>query len=182
MLNFNWKRMLGVTIALATLSVPAMADDASDLAAYRKAEAIAKEHLANFDTLDFDVFNEQQWDRIKESHSADVKVYWPDGRVTEGIETHINDMKYLFSFAPDTRISEHPVKMADGEWTSVIGVFEGTFTKPMKLADGKEIAPTGKAFKIKMATVGHWTEEGTMDEEYLFFDNKAYMDQIGLGQ
>ncbi|MNL81375.1 hypothetical protein D3C87_2084680 [compost metagenome] len=52
----------------------------------------------------------------------------------------------------------------------------------MILADGTEIAPTGKAFNIRMATVGHWNGEGTMDEEYLFFDNKAYMDQLGLGQ
>jgi len=32
-----------------------------------------------------------------------------------------------------------------------------------------------------MVTVGHW-KNGTMDEEYLFWDNQSFMQQIGLGQ
>jgi SnoaL-like polyketide cyclase len=79
------------------------------------------------------------------------------------------------------RILEHPVKFASGDWTSVIGVMEGTFTKPMPTPDGKTIPPTGKAYKIKMCTVGHW-KNGTMDEEYLFWDNLTFTKQIGLAQ
>ena len=66
-----------------------------------------------------------------------------------------------------------------GEWTSVIGVMEGTFTQPMPTVDGSTIAPTGKAFKITMCTVGHWTH-GVMDEEYLFWDGATYAKQMGL--
>jgi hypothetical protein len=58
---------------------------------------------------------------------------------------------------------------------------EGTFTKPMHTPDGKSIPPTGKAFTLPMATIGHW-KNGVMDEEYLFWDNQAYMKGIGLGQ
>ena len=72
-----------------------------------------------------------------------------------------------------------PAKVAQGEWISVIGVMEGTFTKPMPAGNGKSIAPTGKAFKIMMCTVGHW-KNVVMDEEYLFWDNQTYMKQIGL--
>lgn len=32
-----------------------------------------------------------------------------------------------------------------------------------------------------MATIGHWTKAGVMDEEYLFWDNQDFMKQIGLG-
>ena len=39
----------------------------------------------------------------------------------------------------------------------------------------------GKAFKLVMCTVGHW-KNGTMDEEYLFWDNQSYMTQLGLGK
>jgi len=85
----------------------------------------------------------------------------------------------MFIYAPDTRIREHPVKIAAGEWTSVIGVMEGTFTKPMPTGDGKSIPPTGKAFKLVMSTVGHW-KNGVMDEEYLFWDNQTFMKQVGL--
>ena len=58
---------------------------------------------------------------------------------------------------------------------------EKTFTKPMPIGGGKTIAPTGKAYKITMATIGHW-KAGVMDEEYLFWDNQEFMKEIGLGK
>jgi predicted ester cyclase len=101
--------------------------------------------------------------------------------VTHGIDKHIEDLKAMFVYAPDTRIQVHSVKIAQGEWTSVVGVMEGTFTKPMPTGDGKAIAPTGKAFKLNMCTVGHWVN-GVMDQEYLFWDNQTFMRQIGLAK
>jgi hypothetical protein len=56
---------------------------------------------------------------------------------------------------------------------------EGSFTQPMPVGGGKTIAPTGKAFTLPMATIGHW-KNGVMDEEWLFWDNQAFMKQIGL--
>jgi hypothetical protein len=138
-----------------------------------------EKHLKIFDELDFDVFSNQQWDRLKESHAENIKVYWPDGHVTEGIAVHIEDLKKLFVHAPDTRIKEHPIKFGSGNYTLVTGVFEGTFTKPMPIGNGKFMAPTGKAFKMPMATVGIW-ENGVMKEEHLFWDNQTYAKQIGL--
>ena len=136
-------------------------------------------HLKIFDELDFDVFSNQQWDRLKESHAKDIKVYWPDGHIAQGIDIHIEDLKKLFVHAPDTRIKEHPIKFGSGNYTLVTGVFEGTFTKPMPIGNGKFIQPTGKAFKMPMATVGIW-ENGVMKEEHLFWDNQTYAKQIGL--
>ena len=109
-------------------------------------------------------------------------MHWPDGHATKGLEKHIEDLKAMFVYAADTRIKEHPVKIGTGEWTSVVGVMEGTFTKPKPLPDGKSIPPTGKSFKLVMCTVGHWTKAGVMDEEYLFWDNATYMKQLGIGQ
>jgi SnoaL-like polyketide cyclase len=178
----NLRTLALAAVAAASLTTAAFADDAADLQRYRDAEKLGLQHLEKFDTLDFDVFTNQKWDRLKESHSANIKVYWPDGRVTEGIDTHIDDLKYMFSFAPDTRIFEHPIKLHTGEWTSVVGYMDGTFSKPMKLADGTEIPPTGKSYRIRMSTVGHWGPEGTMTEEYLFWDNQSFMKQIGLAK
>ena len=186
MITFNMTNNLRVlaqvcvVVTTAALSTLAMADN-SELARYQMAEKLAKTEIATFDTLDFDVFTNQKWDRLHESHSKDVIVHWPDGHQTKGIERHIEDLKAMFVYAPDTRIQEHPVKIAQGEWTSVIGIMEGTFTKPMPIGDGKTIAPTGKSFKLIMCTVGHW-KNGVMDEEYLFWDNQSYMKQIGLAQ
>ena len=164
------------------LAGPVLADDTSDLARYRESEAIGKQRLETFDVLDFDVFTNQKRDRPKESHAKNIRVHWPDGHVTEGIDVHISDIKNMFTYAHDTRIKEHPNKLQDGEWTSAVGEMEGTFSQPMILADGTAIPPTGKAFKLKMVTVGHWTSDGVMDEEYLFWDSMAFMNQIGLGK
>lgn len=153
----------------------------AELARYQAAEKLVGERLTTFDTLDFDVFTNQTWDRLHESHAADIVVHWPDGRTTQGIDTHIEDLKGMFVYAPDTRIETHPVRFGQGEWTGVIGVLEGTFTRPMPLPDGQQILPTGKAFKITMATIGRW-EGGVMKEEYLFWDNATFMRQIGLMQ
>lgn len=50
----------------------------------------------------------------------------------------------------------------------------------MLLPDGKAIPPTGKAYRLPMATIGHWNGYGVMDEEYLYWDNGEFMKQIGL--
>jgi SnoaL-like polyketide cyclase len=143
-------------------------------------EEIAKD-LVTFDTLDYTVFSNQEWTRLHESHATDVKVYWPDGHMTQGIEVHIQDLKALFVYAPDTRIKEHPIRFGSGKYTAVTGVFEGTFTKPMPVGNGKFIQPTGKAFKMPMATIALW-ENGVIVEEHLFWDNLTYMRQIGLAK
>jgi SnoaL-like polyketide cyclase len=140
----------------------------------------ADQNIATFDDLDFNVFANQAWDQLSRSHSKDILVHWPDGHTTKGIEKHIEDLAAMFVYAPDTRIKAHPVKFGVGEWTCVIGVMEGTFTKPMPIANGKTVQPTGKSFKIPMCTVGHWNNQGIMDEEYLFWDNATYMKQLGL--
>jgi hypothetical protein len=135
-------------------------------------------NLANFDDLDLNVFTGQKWDELPKSHSKDIVVHWPDGHSTTGIDVHISDLKAMFVYAPDTRIKEHPIKIASGEWTAVTGVMEGTFTEPMPIGEGKSIPPTGKAFKLTIATIGRW-ENGVMAEEGTL-DNWAYMKQIGL--
>jgi hypothetical protein len=139
-----------------------------------------EQNIATFDDLDFNVFSNQAWDRLSRSHSQDILVHWPDGHTTKGIDKHIEDLGAMFVYAPDTRIKVHPVKFGVGNWTCVIGVMEGTFTKPMPIALGKTLQPTGKSFKIPMCTVGHWNDQGIMDEEYLFWDNATYMKQLGL--
>ena len=40
----------------------------------------------------------------------------------------------MFAFAPDAKITTHPVKFGSGDWTAVIGVMEGTFPNRSILA------------------------------------------------
>ncbi|MFG1683883.1 hypothetical protein ACGFNP_27180 [Nonomuraea sp. NPDC049269] len=74
------------------------------------------------------------------------------GHCTDGLDRHIADMKALFVRAPDTRILEHPIRGAMNEFTAVIGVMRGTFTRPMPDGKGGHIPPTGRSYAINMAT------------------------------
>ncbi len=154
----------------------------AELKSYKDAEVLTQERLVEFDSLDYKYYTNQEWEKFSHSHKDDIVVYNADGSVSKGLfPNHINDLKPMFVFAPDTRIEEHPVKFGNGEWTAVIGVIQGTFTEPMPIGNGKTIPPTGKAFKMKMATIAHW--DGTkMTEEYLFYDSQIMMKQIGLAQ
>lgn len=136
------------------------------------------EHLATFDDLDFNVFSNRKWSELGRSHSPDIVVHWPDGHTTRGLEQHVKDLDAMFVFAPDTRIKEHPIKLGSGEWTAVMGWMEGTFTQPMSTSSGT-VPPTGKSFRIPMCTIGRW-RAGVMVEEFLFWDNDAFLKQIGL--
>jgi len=168
-------RVLGAA-ALVTFGACRSDSRLAEVAAMEQRE---QAHLATFDDLDFNVFTGQKWEELGKSHAQNIVVHWPDGRTTTGIDVHIADLKTMFVYAPDTRIQEHPIKIASGAWTAVTGVFEGTFTQPMPIGDGKTIPPTGKPFKLTMATIGRW-ENGVMAEEWLFWDNQTFMQQIGL--
>jgi predicted ester cyclase len=171
--------VLGFTAGVAQAQTPVEHPATLAPKAERQAAKVEK-HLKTFDNLDFDVFSNQKWDRLHESHAKDIVVTWPDGHETKGIDRHIDDLKAMFVFAPDIAIKTHPIRFGSGTWTSVTGVMTGTFTRPMPLPDGQSIPPTGKRFAIGMATIAHW-KNGTMDHEWLFWDNQDFMNQLGLG-
>ena len=141
----GWSLITAGLCGCSTVSSP-------KLSQYEEAERIANNHLATFDTLDFDVYTNQKWERFFESHAKDILVHYPDGHTSKGLEQHIEELKPMFVFAPDTRIEVHPVKIASGEWASVIGVIQATFTQPMPMPDGKAIPPTGKKPRSSCAT------------------------------
>jgi hypothetical protein len=144
-------------------------------------DSMIAKHLVTFDTLDFTVFSNQAWTRLHESHAENIKVNWPDGHFTTGIERHIADLKSMFIYAPNTSIRQHSIRFGSGNMTCVTGVMTGTFSAPMPIGVGKFIQPTGKSFLLPMCTVGIW-KDGVMAEEFLYWDNQSYMSQIGLGR
>ena len=181
-----------IAVLLLGLGVPAYAAEQNDgdyspemqvmidqLKKFTDDKSAVDKNLKTFDTLDYDVFSNQDWVRLHESHAQDVIVNWPDGHHTDGIKKHIEDLKAMFVYAPDTQIKVHPIKFGSGEFTAVTGIMTGTFTQPMPIGDGKFIQPTGKKFSLPMCTIGHW-KDGVMIEEWLYWDNQTYMKQIGL--
>ena len=154
----------------------------NELKKYSEEKALTDMRLLRFDTLDYKFYSSQDWKNFNVSHDDNIKVYYPDGKITTGLNPqHIDMLTPMFVFAPDTKIKNHPVRFGSGDWTCVIGEMEGTFSKPMPIGEGKTIEPTKKTFKLSMATIGHW-KGGKMIEEFLFWDNQSFMKQIGLAQ
>ena len=140
-----------------------------------------REHLRTFDELDLEIFLVHDWPRFAESHAPDVKVHWPDGHTTEGLDAHVADIQAMIEWAPDTRVTSHPVRIAMNDYTAVTGVMAGTFTRPMPDGNGGHIPPTGRSFAITMTTIGLWNRRhGYLDQEFLFWDNQSFNQQIGL--
>ncbi|WP_447920283.1 hypothetical protein [Achromobacter aegrifaciens] len=81
-------------------------------------------NLANFDDLDFHVYTGQQWENLHKSPGKDILVHYPDGHTSKGIPDHVKELKFMWTFAPDNRITEHPVRFgsADAQWTAVLAV------------------------------------------------------------
>jgi hypothetical protein len=153
----------------------------AELAKLRADAAQEQKNLENFDDLDFNVFSNQRWHELGKSHAPDIVVHNPDGKVIRGLPAHVEDLKQIFVFAPDTRVVSHPIRIAKGNWTAVQGEFAGTFSRPMPIGDGKFLEATNKPFKLTMVTIGRW-EGGVMKEEWLYWDNQEFMRQIGLAK
>ncbi|MCX8106610.1 MAG: ester cyclase [Ignavibacterium album] len=174
--------LIGLSILALTFAGCSNNSDKEELEQFRNEKALTEMRLARFDSLDYEFYSNQKWDQFSISHDENIKVYYPDGSVTVGLyPKHIDALTPMFVFAPDTKIKEHPVRFGSGDWTAVIGIMEGTFSQPMPIGDGKFIQPTGKKFRLSMATIGHW-KDGKMIEEYLFWDNQTFMKQIGLAE
>jgi len=176
--------ILVAAVLISTLTANAqskkeIADAKKQLNEILAGQKLTEEYLQKFDTLDFVVYSNQEWERLHESHAENILVYYPDGSTTVGLADHIAALEPMFVFAPNTKITVHPIRFGTGQYTAVTGYIEGTFSEPMPIGDGKSIDPTGKSFKLPMVTIGLW-KDGVMYEEHLFWDNMAFMKQIGL--
>jgi SnoaL-like polyketide cyclase len=179
------RHLLGPVVALTVLSACSRAPSATEQAAVKELASIKaidaqeQKHLALFEDFDINVYSRQKWDFILRSHATDIVVHWPDGRTTKGVEHHLVDLRQQFVFAPDAAIKEHPIKIAQGNWTTVVAIMTGTFTQPMPIAGAKPIAPTNLPFRFEITTIGRW-DDGVMKEKWLMWDNPTFMRQVGL--
>jgi hypothetical protein len=106
-----------------------------------------EQNLENFDRVDFEAWNGPDWDLFRQLHTPDVIVDWA-GMRTEGIDAHEEMARQFVAAAPEGKIVDHPIKIAQGEWTAVVG----------EVAGG-----------IRMVTVAKW-RDGAIAEEYIFLN------------
>jgi hypothetical protein len=85
-------------------------------------------NIKGMDDLDFIGWNNADWRGVfADHHTDDVLVDWKGQKPTHGIDEHIAAMKaYVESVGGKVpQITSHPIKFGSGEWTCVIGEFEG---------------------------------------------------------
>ena len=106
-------------------------------------------NLKGMDDLDFIGWNNGDWTGVfAHHHTDDVLVDWKGQAPTRGIQQHIDAMKAYVESAGGTppQITSHPIAFGSGEWTCVIGEFEGGG---------------------RMVTVAKW-HDGAIAEEYIW--------------
>lgn len=146
---------------------------------HRAERTTTVKHLQTFDELDLVAFNSRDMNRIKEIHADDVKVYNPDGTITEGMSPHhADELQFLFDTF-NFVVEEHIVGFGHGEWTAGISICAGEWTRPFTMPDGTVKRPTGRKVRIKIATIARW-RDGRIAEEFLFWDTADWNRQIGL--
>jgi hypothetical protein len=111
-------------------------------------DATTARRLDLFTTLDFEGFNNQNWEVFGNLHTDDV-ICEVNGTRTEDLESHLAYCQQTFHRAPDTRIAEHILKFGDGEWTCTVGLM------------------TGMGEPFQMVTVARWRGE-QICEEYIY--------------
>lgn len=85
-------------------------------------------NLKSMDELDFKAWNGADWDgRFAHLHTDDVLVDVHGQPPTRGIGEHIDAMKAFVQASGGTppQVTSHPIKFGSGEWTCVVGEFEG---------------------------------------------------------
>lgn len=106
-------------------------------------------NLKSMDDLDFKAWNGADWYGLfAHYHTDDVLVVVHGQPTTKGIQEHIDAMKAFTDAAGGTppQITSHPIGFGSGEWTCVVGEFEGGG---------------------RMVTVAKW-RDGAIAEEYIW--------------
>jgi ketosteroid isomerase-like protein len=106
-------------------------------------------NLKGMDELDFVGWNSADWHGVfAHYHTDDVLVDVHGQAQTHGIQEHIEAMRAFVETTGGTpiQITSHPVKFGSGDWTCVVGEFEGGG---------------------RMVTVAKW-RDGAIAEEYIW--------------
>ena len=181
--KFNSLLLVAICAALVSCATDAslrekVASLEGELAEFHNERKVAAANLGLFDKLDLEAFNNRDMELIRQIHGEDVKVYNGDGTIVEGmVPKHEEELQFLFDTF-DFKVTSHPVQFASGPWTAGYSICEGKWVKPLTMPDGTVLQPNGKTFKVRIATLAKW-KDGRIEEEHLFWDNLAWLRQIG---
>ena len=139
-----------------------------------------EENLRLVDVL-FEVHNVHDWGREAEMLAEDVAYYFygaPEPVVIRGPEDHRRGHERHVKVFPDFRLDKVRA-FGQGEWVCVEYVDSGTFTRPMRTAEGKTISPTNRSYRLSGCVV-YRIHEGKVADAHVYGDSSTLRAQLGL--
>jgi ketosteroid isomerase-like protein len=117
-------------------------------------------------------------DALREIYAPDVEVTTPDLGTLRGVEAFIDwNRSFVDSF---TERDYHRDRALDtDEYAIDQGEFIGTNTRPLELADGTSIPPTGKQVRIRSIDIAT-VSDGKVVRHDIYFDQLELLTQLGL--
>ena len=139
------------------------------------------EHLLSLMARGDELFNARDWEALEPVHHKDMVARIPgSAEPIYGRDAHGAAMQELVRIFPDIEVHlPYPIQFGSGDWITVVTNATGTFTGEMKVAGGKVIAPTGKAFDLEFAQTSKW-EGDELIVISAFFDSALQAKQLGL--
>lgn len=140
-----------------------------------------KRNLALYEIMTLEGSNKQNWNFVKQFWDENVVVISFDGNIIKGRDQQLNNMKMMYTFAPDTKIISTELQFGSGDWIAVANTMTGTFMNPIQLPGGILIQPTGKKFIMKSCILMRWINDKIV-EFRVFWDQKSFEEQLGICQ
>jgi ketosteroid isomerase-like protein len=138
-----------------------------------------KRHLMLYEKLNTDGMNHQNWDLIEQIYHPNATMRMANNPPMKGFPAIKKMMLESYVMSPDCKFINRGIKFGSGDWTVQQQIMTGTFTGPMKAANGDIYPPTGKKYEIDLCSFVRWRDDRII-EETIFFDNDAYAKQLGL--
>ena len=125
-----------------------------------------------------DNINDRSEQSFLDLHADSVILYDPTLGSLKGRPALSKMLKGLFSMFPDYRVTKSR-SFGQDDWVCLEVEESGTMKGPIH-AGPKEIAPTGKSFKIPSSIIAR-VEDRQIAEIRIYFDVLDLMGQLGLG-
>lgn len=139
---------------------------------------IVNQHLLLYENLNYSL-NHKNWDLVEKTYDPDATMRMANNPAIIGYDAIKKMLLETYTISPDLMFINRGVKFGSGDWTAIQQIMTGTFTGPLKSANGKIYKPTGKKFEIDLCSIARWRNNRIV-EETIFFDNKSYAEQLGV--
>ena len=128
-----------------------------------------------------DAWNERDWPAYEALLAPDLVAYASGQDGPHGREEHVARAREFCARFPENHVVTQPylVAFGQGHQTCTVARLRGRMTRPLRLADGTDAAPTLKSFDVTFLTVCRW-HEGVIAEQYGFMDEASFMRALGV--